>query len=126
MTAVLFEVAEAGEPGDTLEAPAIVVPDPDEADTLHPEDGVAAAAGRWPSRSRSRRRRRTSSDTMIVSAAALAARAGCPRTARSSRQPRRPSHHEESAPLWRYALALLVIVALAGVIYVLVTKGLAR
>ena len=43
VTAVLFEVAEAGADGDTREAPAIVVaPDPDEEDTLHPEDHVVA------------------------------------------------------------------------------------
>ncbi len=38
VTAVLFEVAEAGD-SDAV-APALV-PDPDEADTLHPEDAVA-------------------------------------------------------------------------------------
>src|SRR5262245_9051918 len=43
VTAVLFDVAEAGAAGDTREAPAIVAgSDPDEADTLHPEDRVPA------------------------------------------------------------------------------------
>ena len=39
VTAVLFEVAEAGDPETTAEQ--ITAPDPDDEDTLHPEDGVA-------------------------------------------------------------------------------------
>src|SRR5262245_22056525 len=123
VTAVLFEIAEAGVPGDTLEAPAIVVSDPDEADTLHPEDRVvlpaAALADPGPAE-------RTGGDTVVVSAAELAAaRAvaagdGVP----SEGEPDLPE--EPAAPLWRYALAVIVIVALAAAIWLLVTRGLAR
>ena len=129
VTAVLFEVAEADAKGDTLEAPAIVMADPDEADTLHPEDhvvlptAVAAVERELP-------RERYESDTVIVSAAEMAAAqaaagdgadtAGLP-VDEAPGEPREPS-----APLWRYALSLLVIVVLAGVIVLLVTRGLAR
>jgi hypothetical protein len=33
---------------------------------------------------------------------------------------------EPGAPLWRYAVSVLVIVVLAGLIVLLVTRGLAR
>jgi serine/threonine protein phosphatase PrpC len=171
VTAVLFEVAKADEPGDTREAPVVVaapapVPDPDEADTLHPEDrvisplaAVAAADGEPPAEPREA----AADDTVIVSAAELyavqaagdgpaeasveapvdgaaddpAELAGWPppepaRTleAVSAAEGEEPeagdADHEPPAPLWRKALALLVIVVLVGVILLLVTRGLAR
>ena len=120
VTAVLFEVAEADAKGDTLEAPAIVLADPDEADTLHPEDGVfpVAVAAAGPGEG-------DAGDTMVVSAAEIAAAQaaadGHDTAVLPANEPREPG-----APLWRYALSLLLIVVLAGLIVLLVTRGLAR
>jgi protein phosphatase len=134
VTAVLFEVAEAGRSGDTLEAPAVVGPDPDEADTLHPEDGVALPAAAAPLAVDDESPYvPTGSDTVVVSAADLAAAAaadaeGDTAVLPASEAPDAGAAHEEEegAPLWRYALSVLVIVVLAALILLLVTRGLAR
>jgi hypothetical protein len=129
VTAVLFEVADASSrSGDTREAPAVPAADPDEADTLHPEDGVVlpATADDGPYEP-------AQGDTVIVSAADLAAAAAAESEADTAVHPAsdaaagQAAHGgEEGAPLWRYALSVLVIVALAVLIVLLVTRGLAR
>jgi protein phosphatase len=144
VTAVLFEVAEAGSDGDTREAPVVVVgSDPDEADTLHPEDRVPAppapmnVAPPPPAAPDDRTAEiPLASDTVIVSAAELsAARAAADGNADAAPaesaadadgHEQADDHEEIHVPLWRYALTVAIIVALAALIYVLVTKGLAR
>jgi protein phosphatase len=129
VTTVLFEVAEAGDTSVTLEAPAAAaVADPDEADTLHPEDRVMAPlaeADELPH----------PDDTVIVSAAELYAAAaaaeasaadgdsdaGTPPAEAAEGEPAVPP-----APWWRKLLALLVMALLVVAIVLLVTRGLAR
>jgi protein phosphatase len=131
VTAVLFEVADAGDTGVTLEAPAVVAAasagsDPDEADTLHPEDRVTLPLddelpedGPAPD------------DTVIASAAELYAAAAAA-DADGNGALEAPGAGETgeaetpAAPLWRKLLALLVMAVLIGLIYVLVSRGLAR
>jgi PPM family protein phosphatase len=137
VTAVLFEVAEAG--AAAAAATAEVAADPDEADTLHPEDGVVLPPladepedepapvdeprDEPTDEPTTAEEPRAAGDTVIVSAAELsAAAAGVAST---------PSAGSEvagvpPAPMWRKLLALLVIVVLAGAIVLLVTRGLAR
>jgi protein phosphatase len=136
VTAVLFEVAEAARDGDTLEAPAVAPLDPDEADTLHPEDRVAApsavaappvdapAPDVTPTE-------RAPDDTVIVSTAELYATPAVIAADGDSGPGAEPAPEAEiegepPAPLWRKLLALIVIVALAAAIFLLVTRGLAR
>ena len=146
VTAVLFDVAEAGADGDTREAPAIVVaPDPDEEDTLHPEDRVFAPiaapmpdAAPLPATTRRRGRfpsRATRSSCRPPSSPRPAPRRTARSTSRAEPLPRsraaEPERSRDDAdrihvPLWRYALTRARIVALAAAIYLLVTKGLAR
>ena len=158
MTVVLSEVAEADRTGDTLEAPAIAAavvaePDPDDADTLHPEDGVVLppplaadvsgdtapdgtgstgwAERHWAERNWAERGSAGRHDDRVGRKieAAAAANDG------ADTAPSRPGDAEatdegeavraERTPLRRYALAMLVIVVLAGLIVLLVTRGLA-
>jgi protein phosphatase len=132
VTAVLFEVSEAGAGGDTREAPAIVVgSDPDEADTLHPEDRVFAPPPVDPEPAVAEDETAelpVASDTIIVSAAELsAARAAADGEVDTpAAEPGPQADDGIHVPLWRYALTVVIIVALAALIYVLVTKGLAR
>ncbi len=102
ITAVLFEMVEgdapAAEPDERTREFAL--PDPDDEDTLHPEDGVAPPPPR--------------DDTMIVPAAEIDA-------ALALQEPETPQ-----AGLGRRLLALLLIVALIALIVVLVYWGLAR
>jgi serine/threonine protein phosphatase PrpC len=120
VTAVLFEVATGANREVAVPPAPPAEPDPDEADTLHPEDRVMAPLEEVALEDDDRP---APDDTMIVSAEELraldAAEAG-------------EDDHERlidghpPAPLWRKALALLVMVALAGLIVLLVTRGLAR
>jgi protein phosphatase len=137
VTAVLFEVTEAGAAGDTRELPAIaVVSDPDDADTLHPEDRVLApvppvdptpADADDPTAELP-----VASDTVIFTAAEMsAARAAADGEVDGAAPVSEPDGAAEDGdkihvPLWRYALTVAIIVVLAAAIYVLVTKGLAR
>jgi PPM family protein phosphatase len=121
VTAVLFEVAEADATGDTREAPAIVTADPDEADTLHPENGVLLPTGEPELTAE-----RDPSDTVIVSTAEIAAAQAAADDGFDTAVLPVDEPPEPSAPLWRYAVSLLVIVVLAGLIVLLVTRGLAR
>jgi protein phosphatase len=133
VTAVLFEVANAGHAGDTVEAPAVVAVDPDDVDTLHPEDRVAApvataaALEDMPVEETPVGEGPRPDDTVMVSAAALAAQAEAEAAAAG------PEAGEEElvdghprAPWWRMLLAAFVIVVLAALILFLVTRGLAR
>lgn len=113
ITAVLFEIGEddgsAGEPDEATRETVALPPcsDPDEEDTLHPEDGVEPpppASGPAPP---------TSVDTMVVSAADIHAAVA------AADEPARPSTAKR-------ALALLVILVLAALIVALVLWGLAR
>lgn len=115
ITAVLFEITvgapdAAEEPDEaTRETVALSPPaadtDPDEEDTLHPEDDVAPppAASTRPS----------SVDTMVVSAADIHAAVA------AANKPARPSRGKR-------VLALLVILVLAALIVFLILWGLAR
>jgi hypothetical protein len=103
ITAVLFEIvagdAPAGaEPDERTREYSL--PNPDDEDTLHPEDGVLPPPPR--------------DDTMVLSAAEM-------ETALAEHEPEIPQ-----AGLGRRLLALLVIVALIAAIVVLVWQGLAR
>jgi protein phosphatase len=147
VTAVLFDVATAdGRGGDTVEAPAVAAAaaDPDEADTLHPEDRVAAPAAAAAASTDAPAGEateelpafddplRSDGDTMVVSAAAMAAAADgedpvLETEEGEAEQDEAPAEPQEpGAPLWRYALNVVVIAVLVVVIYLLVTKGLAR
>jgi protein phosphatase len=110
ITAVLFEVAEGDPDDDTVEA--VPITPPDEEDTLHPGDEPGRVDG----------------DTSIVSVeelrTAMAAQAAAPAPADPPAPAAAPP--ERRAPLGQYLLALLVIVVLAGLIVLLVLRGLAR
>jgi protein phosphatase len=112
ITAILFEVVgdETGVDPDepTSEVAAVVERDPDEEDTLHPEDAVAPPPPRAP----------TAVDTMVVSAAEVAAAA----PAEAEAEPELPTR----VSIWRRILVVLVILALIALIVVLVVWGLAR
>ncbi|HEY0417647.1 MAG TPA: Stp1/IreP family PP2C-type Ser/Thr phosphatase [Gaiellaceae bacterium] len=110
ITAVLFEIvdaapAAAAEPDERTRELATV--SPDEEDTLHPEDGVAAIAAP------------PATDTMVVSAADV-------RAALAEQDADVPQAGTPEAGLVRRLLALLVILALIALIVVLVWWGLAR
>jgi protein phosphatase len=110
ITAVLFEIAEGDmqrEPDEstveqiTMQQAAV---QPEDDDTLHPEDGVKPPPAQPPR-----------DDTMVVSAAEIAAAAPPPL-----------EDEEYVAGAGHKALALLVIAALIALIIVLVWWGLAR
>jgi protein phosphatase len=110
ITAVLFTMVEgeapaapAAEPDERTKEMAVA---PDEEDTLHPEDHVAPPPARENAPTRM--------DTMVVAAADIEAALA----AREREAPR--------AGVGRRLLALLVILALVGIIIVLVWWGLAR
>ncbi|HZU19586.1 MAG TPA: Stp1/IreP family PP2C-type Ser/Thr phosphatase [Gaiellaceae bacterium] len=114
ITAVLFEIvgdeapAAAAEPDERTREYAT---EPDEEDTLHPEDRVPAVTAPAPAPS--------AVDTMVVPAAELRAAAG-----QHDAEAGEEATHE--AGIVRRLVALLVIVALIAVIVVLVWWGLAR
>jgi PPM family protein phosphatase len=114
ITAVLFAVGADGEPDERTREYATVpdAPQPDDEDTLHPEDNVTlppeALDGHAPI-----------DDTMVVSAAALA-------EARESAAAVASAPVEPEAGLGRKLLASLVIAALVILIMVLAWWGLAR
>ena len=114
ITAVLFAVGADGEPDERTREYATVpdVPQPDDEDTLHPEDNLAlppeALDGHAPV-----------DDTMVVSAAALA-------EARESAAATAAAPVEPEAGLGRRLLASLVIAALVALILLLAWWGLAR
>jgi protein phosphatase len=115
ITALLFDVVAATggdevaplEPDEKTRESVI---DPDEEDTLHPEDNVAPPP---PAPS--------STTTMVVSADEIAAAAPAARPRDGARAAERPH-----VSIWRRLLVLLVIVALVALIVVLVVWGLAR
>jgi PPM family protein phosphatase len=116
ITAVLFAVAE-GEAEDSAPPPAALPrpPDPDEEDTLHPEDGV-----RLPDISD----RPPADVTMVVSAQEIRdALAAAP--AEPEAGPPEAAEEPKASPV-RVALALLVIAALAVLIVILIFKELPR
>jgi protein phosphatase len=103
ITAVLFEMVDADAPPATEpdeRTREYALPDPDDEDTLHPEDGVLPPP--------------PAGDTMVLSAADV-------ESALAEQGPETPQ-----AGLGRRLLALLVIVALAAAIVVLVWQGLAH
>ena len=109
ITAVLFEMVEAAtpsEPDEKTREYATAAPEPDEEDTLHPEDGVAPPPPAEPG---------VAEATVILSAEELRSTLPGPEV------PETPQ-----AGLGRRLLALLVIAALVAVIVVLVWWGLAR
>jgi hypothetical protein len=100
-------------------ATVAVAPDPDEADTLHPEDGVALPLlDEPPAPPPADEEPGVDGDTMIVSTTDLFA------LARAAATPAQDG--EPSAPLWRKFVALVVMVLLVAAIVLLVTRGLAR
>jgi PPM family protein phosphatase len=107
ITAVLFEMVEAAqsEPDEKTREYATAAPEPDEEDTLHPEDGVAPPPLAEPG----------AEATVILSAEELRSTLPAPEV------PETP----QAGP-GRRLLALLVIAALIAVIVVLVWWGLAR
>jgi protein phosphatase len=111
ITAVLFEIAEGDMPREpdestveqiTVQQAAV---QPEDEDTIHPEDGVTPPPAQPPR-----------DDTMVVSAAEIAAAA----------PPPPPEEEEYVAGAGHKALALLVIAGLIALIIVLVWWGLAR
>jgi protein phosphatase len=103
ITAVLFEMVDGDAPASTEpdeRTREYALPDPEDEDTLHPEDGVLPPPPR--------------DDTMVVPAAEIDA-------ALAEQEPEVPQ-----AGLGRRLLALLVIIALIAAIVVLVWQGLAR
>jgi len=149
ITAVLFEVTGTVDGDTTVEAAAATLPDPDDEDTLHPEDRVVAPVAEPP----------PAGDTRVVSfdeiRAALAAEraadavqdAADPGPPDVPPQPSVPDAVLEPAPVpylndsdthrdaghaepqagWAHKLvALLVIAALIALIVFLVFRGLAR
>ncbi|HEX7082638.1 MAG TPA: Stp1/IreP family PP2C-type Ser/Thr phosphatase [Gaiellaceae bacterium] len=115
ITAVVFEIVD-GEPGPSEpdERTREYAGEPDEDDTLHPEDGVQPPPAPPPA---------DPGDTLVVPAeeiraAVAGSRAAAPPAERLPAQP--------EAGLGRRLLALTVIAALVAVIVVLVWWGLAR
>jgi protein phosphatase len=107
ITAVLFDVAE-GEQDDAT-AETVPITPPDEEDTLHPGDEAGFVDG----------------DTSIVSVEELRSAMAAHAAAAPAAAP--PAGAEAPrAALGQYLLALLVIVVLAGLIVLLVLRGLAR
>jgi protein phosphatase len=125
ITAILFEVVAGDapqtddEPDEVTREHVTVAVDPDEEDTLHPEDNVAPPP-RVPA----------AVDTMVASADDIRAALPEPEAdtepqpepePEAEREPERPR-----VPLWRYAIAMLVIATLIGLVVALVLWGLAR
>jgi protein phosphatase len=101
ITAVLFEIAEGEADDETVESAAV---QPEDEDTLHPEETGGIAEG----------------DTSIVSVEDI-------RSALAAESEREAEESEEPhASIWQRILAAILIVALAALIVVLVVKGLAR
>jgi serine/threonine protein phosphatase PrpC len=109
ITAVLFDIAADGgetvDDTDVIAQPEPPVAEPDEEDTLHPEDAVAPPP-----------ERASSVDTIVVPADEIRAA-----VAAAELEPAQPP-----VPFARKLLVLLVILALVAVIVVLVVWGLAR
>ena len=102
ITVVLFEIDSDG-------TPTVVAPE--EADTLHPEDGVPALAPlAEPSADL------TDGDTVVLTAEAV----------RAAVAAAEPEPEPELVPLWRLLFATLLIVVLAAAIVALALWGLAR
>jgi PPM family protein phosphatase len=116
ITAVLFAVGADGEPDERTREYATVpdAPQPDDEDTLHPEDNVAL-----PPQALDGHPHAPVDDTMIVSAAALA-------EARESAAAAAAVAVEPEAGLGRRLLASFVIAALVALIVLLAWWGLAR
>ncbi len=121
ITAILFDVVAGDAAGatrgldDVTREHVPITVDPDEEDTLHPEDAVAPPPPAAPRAA-----------TMVVDAAAIreAAEAAA---AEPEREPEpEPEPERIRVPIWRRLLALLVILGLIAVIVVLVVWGLAR
>jgi len=130
ITAILFEVVDGdarAEPDEETRerATVTVAVDPDEEDTLHPEDNVAPPP---PAPA--------AVDTMIASAEDIRAAAAASERERAiatdgdvEREPAPTLEREPEkshVPLWRFAVALLLIAVLVGLIVLLVFWGLAR
>jgi len=128
ITAILFEVVDGDAPAEPDEetrerATVTVAVDPDEEDTLHPEDNVAPPP---PAPA--------AVDTMIASAEDI--RAAVPASQREPEAEPEPTREpaptlerepgKSRVPWWRFVLALLVIAVLIGLIVLLVFWGLAR
>jgi len=128
ITAILFEVVDGDAPAEPDEetrerATVTVAVDPDEEDTLHPEDNVAPPP---PAPA--------AVDTMIASAEDI--RAAVPASQREPEAEPEPTREpaptlerepdEPRVPWWRFVLALLVIAVLVGLVVLLVFWGLAR
>ncbi len=114
ITAILFTVAEGdAEPTEELLPPAPPAPDPDDEDTLHPEDGVILPPGLEGDDPRD--------VTMIVSSAEIARALEADDAARATDRSDGPS-----ASTTRLTVALLVILALLAAIVVLVLEALPR
>jgi len=130
ITAILFEVVDGdarAEPDEETRerATVTVAVDPDEEDTLNPEDNVAPPP---PAPA--------AVDTMIASAEDIRAAAAASERERAiatdgdvEREPAPTLEREPEkshVPLWRFAVALLLIAVLVGLIVLLVFWGLAR
>jgi protein phosphatase len=133
ITAILFDVV-AGDapetdsglgPDDVTREHVPVAVDPDEEDTLHPEDGVEPPP---PAPARSA--------TMVVDAAAIREAAEAATAEREAVDPTQTTEPREPAvepepervhvPWWRRILVVLVILGLIALIVALVVWGLAR
>jgi PPM family protein phosphatase len=116
ITAVLFSVGSNGEPDERTREYATVpaAPQPDDEDTLHPEDNVVL-----PPEALDGNHHAPVDDTMVVSAAALA-------EARESAAAAAAAPVEPEAGIGRRLLASLVIAALVALIVLLAWWGLAR
>jgi PPM family protein phosphatase len=113
ITAVVFGVEDGDQPTLPVAAAAVAAADPDDEDTLHPEDGVPAIDYA------------PTDLTMIVPASAIAAQAAAqagaqPGTSEPSAEP------AEKASTARLILALIVIGLLAAAIVALVLEALPR
>jgi hypothetical protein len=101
ITAVLFEVAEGESDDETVESVAV---QPEDEDTLHPEPSSGLAEG----------------DTSIVSVEEIRSALDAERVDETDME------EEPHASIGQRILAAILILVLAGLIVVLVVKGLAR
>jgi protein phosphatase len=117
ITAVVFGVEDGSPDGTVAAAATVAAADPDDEDTLHPEDGIPAIDD-------------VPTDvTMIVPAAAIAAQLAADQGAAgptAPAEPVEPVEPEEKASTARLVVALLVIALLAVAIVVLVLEALPR
>jgi protein phosphatase len=114
ITVILFSVAaDDGEPTETLLPPAPPAPDPDDEDTLHPEDRVALPSFESPQRD----------VTMILSASEIARAL---EEQDDAERIRAGEAQTGQASALRIAIALVVIVVLFAAILVLVLEALPR